>query len=111
MQIIRTSQGYVRWLIGRLDEVAEIIFSYGYCASLARVLHLRNPALMICYYEGEDGTPDHFYDILGKHAIETMPRNRMIVEDIELDELDQYIDEGDNRLAEAVIDEYLKKYC
>jgi len=119
MLSVRTSKGNVQWKLGSLDETAEMIFSYGYCAEFARTLYLKNSNLTISYYECEDGTPDHFfcsdgiywYDILGKHSIDTIPKYRSVVEDIELDEVDQHIgDFNDCSLAESIISEYLERY-
>lgn len=111
--------GNVQWELGKLDETAEMIFCYGYCAEFARSLYLTNTKLMISYFECEDGTPDHFfcsdgiywYDILGKHTMDTIPEYRSVVEGVELGELEQHIgDFNDCLLSESIISEYLERY-
>jgi hypothetical protein len=113
---IQTSNGIVKWQPGTLDETANIIFSYGRSAIFALILYLYKQDLIICYFQNEDGTPDHFfcadnqywYDILGKHSIyETKFSN--VVENISIGEIRQHINNGDEYLVYSIINEYVLK--
>lgn len=115
MITIQTDKGIVKWQPGILDETAKIIFSYGRSAVFALTLSLYKQNLIICCFQNEDGTPDHFfccdnqywYDILGKHSI-TETKFSNIAENISIDEIKQYINNGDEYLAYSVINEYVE---
>jgi hypothetical protein len=113
--IVKTRYGDVKWQPGNLDNAAKIIFSYEHSATFALCLYLNKQDLTMCYFQNEDGIPEHFfcadnqywYDILGKHSIYSTKFDN-VIDNIDIEEIRQYINPGDEIFAYSVINKYLE---
>lgn len=130
--VVHTNMGHIMFN-GCIDRNARIIFTRGYCANFAKILHQRT-GMLLCYITIDSSYIDHwfcynthndlYYDINGpksKDEFEQFYEYRSNVEYTIDCSIEEYysIDMGEDKddyLAECIIEEYMynhniKKIC
>lgn len=122
---IRTNIGNVEFT-GKLDKNSEYIFSFGYCANFAKILHDNCNDMKLAYIETNNEidhlfcifNDGHIYDILGKHSVNDFYDTYNYSIDSSIGILSSYDDIRFQKLyrvnydiyAKIIIKEYIEKW-